>query len=180
MILRRSAQLAIALTLCAGLIAAVPAVSLSSGGATVAKKKKCKKGTTLKKRKCVPKKKKKAAKPKATGVPADGNYAGTGISITLATRSGKRVVGVRASVPLTCTQTPTQSTQITVVSMPLIGTGFTGPSDAPPEFGKTTMTGTFVSATRVHLTSQTVDYQNGPGNTCSGSLDVTTTIHLGY
>ncbi len=65
--------------------------------------------------------------------------------------------------------------------MPLAGTSFQGKAfDAQfPEFGTTTVTGTFLSATRVHVTAQSANYKNGQED-CNGSLDVTTNIHKGY
>jgi hypothetical protein len=164
--------------LCVALLACSPATSLAAGpDAIPAKAKKakpkCKKGYVRKGSKCT---KKKAA---VLTVPADGFYTGTNnIEVTVATASGKRSVSVRARIPLTCPSGPAVMAGFLVRSMPLTGTTFTGQSPSDPDFGQTTMSGTFASAKSLHLTVQTANYKNG-SDLCTGQLDVTTALHAG-
>lgn len=167
---------ATAICLCVAMVAVAPSLSLArdQGAISAKAKAKCKKGYIRKGSKC-----KKQAKAKAT-VPADGSYSGAGgLAVTVATASGKRSVSVRASIPLTCSPSGTTETVGFLVRvMPLTGKTFTGTSAPDPEFGQTTMSGTFASAKSVHLTAQVKDYKNG-SDTCTGQLDVTTAIHAG-
>ncbi|MCW2992641.1 MAG: hypothetical protein JWQ18_136 [Conexibacter sp.] len=163
--------------LCIGISALSPALSLAGDHGVVSAKTKgkCKKGYVRKGSKC----KKKSTKKKAPlTVPADGSYNGAnGIGLTVATTAGKRSVSVRASIPLTCAPSgATETVSRIVQAMPLSGKAFTGTSPSDPEFGQTTMSGTFASAKSVHLTAQIVDYKNG-SDTCTGQLDVTTALH---
>jgi hypothetical protein len=166
---------ATAACLCVAMLAFSPSMSLAGDhGAISAKAKaKCKKGYVRKGSKCI---KKKKATPT---VPANGSYSATGISLTVATTSGKRSVSVRAMIPLTCSPSgATETVGFLVRNMPLTGTTFTGRSNPDPEFGQTTMSGKFPSAKSVHLTAQVADYKNG-SDMCTGQLDVTTAIHAG-
>jgi hypothetical protein len=167
-----------AVCLCVAMMALSPSMSLAGDqGAISAKTKgKCKKGYVRKGSKCTKKRKKKAT----LSVPANGSYSATGgIALTVVTTSGKRYVSVRAMIPLTCNAPgPTETVGFLVRNMPLTGTTFTGTSNPDPEFGQTTMSGTFPSAKSLHLTAQVADYKNG-SDTCTGQLDVTTAIHPG-
>jgi len=172
-----NARLPVALTLCAAMLIAVPAASPASG-ASAAAKKTCKK--VKGKKRCKVAKKKKVA----SNVPADGSYNASdgSLNIGVGTTAGKRTVAVRVSIPLTCTPSGvTQSRTLAIVNLPLTGVGFSGKSDQDPSygFGVTTVTGTFLSATRVHVAAQNTGYQNGP-EVCSGSVDVTVNIQKGH
>lgn len=166
---------ATAACLCVAMLTLSPTLSPAGAqGAIAAKPKaKCKKGYVRKGGKCT----KKKATP---AVPANGSYSGAGgIALTVATTSGKRSVSVRAMIPLTCSPSgATETVGFLVRTMPLTGTTFTGKSNPDPEFGQTTMSGTFPNAKSVHLTAQVADYKNG-GDMCTGQLDVTTAIHAG-
>ena len=172
-------RLPVALTLCAALLVAVPAASPASG-ASAAAKKTCKK--VKGKKRCKPVKKKK--KTVSAKVPADGSYSsGDGsLSIGVGTTAGKRSVAVRVSIPLTCMPSGvTQPRTLAVVNIPLTGASFSGqsPQDDQFGFGQTTVTGTFLSATRVHVAAQNANYKNGP-ESCSGSVDLTVNIKAGH
>ena len=186
MSLRRSIRLACALTLCLGLIAASPAASFSSGsaGGATAAKKKCRKGTKLKKKRCVPVKKKSTTPTATPGVPADGVYTGgddvapDDVKVTVSTKAGKRMVQASLTILTTCVPSVGhQAVTTPAFDMPLAGTGFTGKSVQNSLFGQTTISGTFVSATRVHVNAQIAGLDPAPGILCSGSADVTADIH---
>ena len=171
-----NARLPGALTLCAALLVAVPAASPASGVSAAATKK-CKKVKGRKR--CKPVNKKAASK-----VPADGNYntADGALSIGVGTTAGKRSVIVRVRIPLTCTPSGvTQPRTLSVANLLLTGVGFSGKSDQDPSygFGETTVTGTFLSATRVHVAAQNANYKNGT-EVCGGSVDLTANIKKGY
>jgi hypothetical protein len=170
---------ATAACLCVALLMFSPSISLAGqpgAGAVAARTKaKCRKGYVRRGGKCAKQRKRVALK-----VPADGSYTGTGgLSVTVVTMAGERAVSVRAMVPLTCAPSgATENVGFLVRSMPLSGTAFTGRSAADPEFGQTTMSGRFASAKSLHLTAQVADYRNG-SDTCTGQLDVTTSLHAG-
>jgi len=169
-------RLPVALALCAALLVAAPAASTASGASTAAAKK-CKK--VKGKKRCKPVKKKAASK-----VPADGNYntADGALNIGVGTTGGKRSVIVRVQIPLTCTPSGvTQPRTLAIANLPLTGVGFSGKSSQDPGygFGETTVTGTFLSATRVHVAAQNSGYKNGT-ETCGGSVDITANIKKGY
>lgn len=173
---RMNARPILALSLCAALLVAAPAASSASGAAAAAKKN-CKKAKG--KKRCKPAKKKAASK-----VPADGSYtSGDGaLNIGVATAGGKRTVIVRVRVPLTCTPSNvTQPRTLSVANLPLAGTSFSGTSNQDPSygFGVTTVTGSFLSATRVHVAAQNAGYKNGTED-CSGSVDLTVNVKKGY
>ncbi|HEY4094238.1 MAG TPA: hypothetical protein VGM33_01925 [Baekduia sp.] len=169
---------ATAASLCVAMVALSPSTSLAGDqhAAAAKTKAKCKKGYVRKGSKCT----KKKAKAKAPlSVPADGSYSGTGgLTFDVTTTSGKRYVSLRARIPLTCPSGPTTTVGFLVRLMPLTGTTFTGQSSADPEFGQTTMSGTFASAKSLHLTAQVANYKNG-SDLCTGQLDVTTPIQAG-
>jgi hypothetical protein len=170
---------ATAVPLCVAMLAFSPATSLAGDQhATAAKTKaKCKKGYVRKGSKCTKKTKAKAKAP--LSVPADGSYSGTGgMTFDVTTTSGKRYVSLRARIPLTCPSEPPVTSGFLVRLMPLTGTTFTGQSPADPEFGQTTMSGTFASAKSLHLTAQVANYKNG-SDLCTGQLDVTTAVQGG-
>ena len=172
-----TARLPVALTLCAALLVAAPAASPASG-ASAAAKKKCKK--VKGKKRCKPVKKKTVA----TNVPADGSYNSSdgSLNIGVGTKAGKRTVAVRVRIPLTCMPSGvTQPRTLAVVNIPLTGASFSGqsPQDDQYGFGQTTVTGAFLSATRVHVAAQTANYKNGP-ESCSGSVDLTVNIKAGH
>jgi hypothetical protein len=171
---------ATAASLCVAMVALSPSTSLAGDqhAAAAKTKAKCKKGYVRKGSKCS--KKKAKAKPKAPlSVPADGSYSGTdGLTFDVTTTSGKRYVSLRARIPLTCPSAPPETVGFLVRLMPLSGTTFTGQSPADPEFGQTTMSGTFTSAKSLHLTAQVANYKNG-NDLCTGQLDVTTPIQAG-
>jgi hypothetical protein len=167
---------AMAVCLCAASLSFSPPLSLAGEpGAAAARTKKCRTGYVRKGSKCI-----KKRRGKALTVPADGSYTGTGnLSVTLATSGGKRSVSVRAMVPLTCAPSgATESVGFLVRVMPLSGRTFTGRSAPDPDFGQTTMSGTFADAKSVHLTAQVAGYVNG-SDTCTGQLDVTTALRAG-
>lgn len=171
-----NARLPVALTVCAALLVAAPAVS-PAAGAGVSAKKNCKK--VKGKKRCKPVKKKAASK-----VPADGTYtSGDGaLNIGVSTSGGKRTVIVRVKIPLTCTPSGvTQPRTLSISNLPLSGAGFSGTSNQDPSygFGETTVTGAFLSATRVHVAARNADYKNGT-EVCGGSVDLTTNIKKGY
>lgn len=170
------ARLPVALALSAALLVAAPAASTASG-ASAAAAKKCKK--VKGKKGCKPVKRKAAAK-----FPADGTYtSGNGaLNIGVGTSGGKRTVIVRVQIPLTCTPSgETQPRTLSVANLPLSGTSFSGKSDSDPSygFGDTTVSGSFLSATRVHVSAQNANYKNGT-EVCGGSVDLTVTVKKGY
>lgn len=169
-----NARLPVALTVCAAVLVAAPAVSPAAG---VSAKKNCKK--VKGKKRCKPVKKKAAS-----NVPADGTYnSGDGaLNVGVSTSAGKRTVIVRVKIPLTCTPSGiTQPRTLSISNLPLSGVGFSGTSNQDPSygFGETTVTGTFLSATRVHVAAQNANYKNGT-EVCGGSVDLTTNIKKGY
>ncbi len=169
-----SARPLIALTLCAALLAALPAAA--PAGDAGAAKKTCKK--VKGKKKCSAKKKKQAA----SRLPADGTYnTGDGaLNINLSTRGGKRILQVRVKIPLTCAPSGvTQPRTLSIANVSLAGTAFQGTTGANPVFGETTVSGTFLSATKVHVKAQTTNYPDGT-ELCNGSVDVTKTLKSGY
>jgi hypothetical protein len=184
--MRRKSRWLITLTLCAGLLAASPSASFSSGSVTGAAsaKKKCKKVKKGKKKvkKCTPVKKKAAPKVKApatspapSNVPADGTYTGTdGVKITISTIGGNRVVQAVTTIQATTCPLLGRSfpTIVGAAGMPLVGVSFKGGTTS-------TISGTFVSALRIHLIAQAVDVDAAPGVLCSGTADVTTDLQPG-
>jgi hypothetical protein len=60
--------------------------------------------------------------------------------------------------------------------MPLAGTSFTGVGGKSPLAGQATISGTFESATRVHLNAKVVDANAAPGVVCGGTADITTDL----
>jgi len=171
-----NARLPAALTLCAALLVAAPAASPASG-ASAAATKSCKK--VKGKKRCKPVKKKAVSK-----VPADGTYntADGALNIGIGTTAGKRTVIVRVRIPLTCTPSGvTQPRTLSVSNLPLTGVGFAGKSDDDPSygFGETTVSGTFLSSTRVHVAAQNANYKSGT-EVCGGSVDITADIKKGY
>ena len=170
-------RMVIALVLTAALVAAVPAAApAGNAGAAKATRKKAK--GKKKKRKC-------PARKKATArFPADGTYtSGDGaLNIGVSTSAGKRTVIVRVKIPLTCTPSGvTQPRTLSISNLPLSGVGFAGKSNQDPSygFGETTVSGTFLSPTRVHVAAQNANYKNGT-EVCGGSVDITTNITKGY
>lgn len=167
-------RLVIALALTVALLAAVPAAA-PAGNAGAAK-------TTCKKKAKGKKKKKCPVKKKAARFPADGTYnSGDGaVNINVSTRGGKRIVQVRVRIPLTCAPSGvTQPRTMSVTNLPLSGTGFQGKAGPDRIFGETTVSGAFLSATKVHVKAQTTNYPNGT-ELCGGSVDLTTTVKPGY
>lgn len=170
-----TARLPAALILSAGLLVAAPATSPADGAS--AAKQSCKKAKA--KKRCKPAKKKAASK-----VPADGTYNSSdgALNIGVGTKAGKKTVIVRVQIPLTCAPSGvTQPQTLSVANLPLTGAGFSGKSDQDPSygFGETTVSGTFLSATRVHVAAQNANYKNGT-DVCGGSVDITVNIKKGY
>jgi hypothetical protein len=168
-------RLPVALILSAALLVAAPATSPADSAS--AAKKSCTKAKA--KKRCKPVKKKAAS-----NVPADGIYnSGDGaLNLAVATRAGKRTVTVRVRIPLTCTPSgETQPRTLSILNLPLAGSAFSGKSDQDPSygFGETTVSGAFLSATRVHVAAQNANYKNGT-DVCGGSVDVTANIKKGY